>query len=122
MSLAREVWAVTGACLAVPRGIFKAVGGLNEALPIAANDVEFCLRLGALGYRVIFTPWAVLAHHEQATRLPDDTDEKRQRARRELNRMLRDWGVVALHDPYLNPNLMLHEEQLVLRELAPPLS
>jgi GT2 family glycosyltransferase len=122
MCLAREVWAVTGACLAVPREIFEAVGGLNEALPIAANDVEFCLRLGALGYRVIFTPWAVLAHHEQATRLPDDTDEKRERARRELNRMLRDWGVVALHDPYLNPNLMLHEEQLVLRELALPLS
>lgn len=119
LALAREVWAVTGACLAVPRAVFETLGGLNEALPVAGNDVEFCLRLGALGYRVIFTPWAVLAHHEQATRLPDDTDEKRERARGELDRILRDWGAVALHDPYLNPNLMLHEEQPVLRECAP---
>jgi GT2 family glycosyltransferase len=118
MRLAREVWAVTGACMAVPRAAFEALGGLNEALPVACNDVEFCLRLGALGYRVIFTPWAVLTHHEQATRLPDDTDEKRQRARGELDRLLRDWGVLALVDPYLNPNLMLFEEQPILRDLA----
>jgi GT2 family glycosyltransferase len=119
LTLAREVWAVTGACMAVPRAAFEALGGLNEALPVACNDVEFCLRLAALGYRIVFTPWAVLAHHEQATRLPDDTEEKRQRARGELDRMLRDWGVLALHDPYLNPNLMLFEEQPVLRVLAP---
>jgi len=118
LRLAREVWAVTGACMAVPRAVFAALGGLNEALPIACNDVEFCLRLGAAGYRIIFTPWAVLAHHEQATRLPDTTPEKRERARGELDRLLRDWGVLALHDPYLNPNLMLFEERPVLREMA----
>lgn len=116
--LAREVWAVTGACMAVPRAVFQQLGGLNEALAVACNDVEFCLRLGALGYRIIFTPWAVLEHHEQATRLADTTEAKRQRALDELGRLLRDWGPLALHDPYLNPNLMLFEEQPVPRELA----
>jgi GT2 family glycosyltransferase len=117
--LTRELWAVTGACMAVPRRVFEALGGLNESLQVVANDIEFCLRLGALGYRIIFTPWAVLEHHEQATRLPDDTDEKRYRARCELDRMLRDWGPLARHDSYLNPNLMLLHEQPVLRDVAP---
>ena len=56
LASAREVWGVTGACLAIARGVFFDVGGLNETFPIAYNDVDLCLRLTAQGYRIIWDP------------------------------------------------------------------
>ena len=46
--LAREVSAVTAACMVVDRERFLAVGGFDEtALPVAFNDVDLCLKLAA---------------------------------------------------------------------------
>lgn len=57
--------AVTGACLAVRRELFDRVGGLDETnFPVAFNDVDFCLRVRALGYRTIYRGDAALIHHE----------------------------------------------------------
>ena len=111
MALARSVWAVTGACLAVRRELFFAVGGLNEALPVAYNDVDFCLRLAAHGHRTVWTPFAVLEHREMASRPPDHSDGRRDQAREELDRLQRDWGRLVLHDPFLNPAFSLLDEQ-----------
>ena len=111
MALGREVWAVTGACMATRRDIFLAVGGLNEALPVAYNDVDFCLRLTANGYRLVWTPWSVLEHRELASRPPDHSPARQAQAREERDRLLRDWGSLVLLDPFLNPNLHLLDEQ-----------
>ena len=118
---ARTVWAVTGACLAIPRDVFFAVGGLNEAvlLCIAYNDVDLCLRLTASGYRIVWTPWCVLEHHELASRTPDHTPARRDQAREELDRLIRDWGRLVLHDPFLSPNLQLVDEQPEFARSAP---
>jgi GT2 family glycosyltransferase/glycosyltransferase involved in cell wall biosynthesis len=110
LGLAREVWAVTGACLAIPRRAFFDVGGLNEALPVAYNDVDLCLRLTAHGYRIIWTPWSVVEHREMASRPPDHSSGRRNQAKEERNRLLRDWGCLVMHDPFLNPNLHLVDE------------
>ena len=114
MALSRSVWSVTGACLAMRRKLFFDVGGLNEGLPVAYNDVEFCLRLTTQGYRIVWTPDAVLEHRELASRLPDHLGPRREQVREELNRLHRDWGQLALHDPYLNFNFDLTEQRLVL--------
>lgn len=54
LALTRSVSSVTGACLAVRAALYREVGGLDAAnLPVAFNDVDFCLRLGDLGYRNI---------------------------------------------------------------------
>ncbi len=119
MAAAREVWAVTGACIAISREVFWAVGGLNEALPVTYNDVDLCLRLAACGYRTVWTPWSVLEHRELGSRLPDHLPEQESRAREELDRLLRDWGPLALHDPYINPSLDLRDEQLRYGPLQP---
>ena len=119
LGLAREVWGLTGACLAIPRDVFFAVGGLNEALPVAYNDVDFCLRLTVHGYRLIWTPWSLVEHREMASRLPDHVASRRHQAMEERNRLLRDWGCLALHDPFLNPNLRLVDEQPCLRSEFP---
>ncbi|MFN7309050.1 MAG: glycosyltransferase family 2 protein, partial [Alphaproteobacteria bacterium] len=67
--LVRQVSAVTGACLAVSREKYLAVGGMDEEhFRVAYNDVDFCLKLGAAGWRNVFTPHARLRHHESASR------------------------------------------------------
>ena len=60
--------AVTGACLMVRRELFVAAGGFDESFPVEFNDIDFCLRLGQLGYRHVVVPEAVLLHHESQSR------------------------------------------------------
>jgi len=60
--------AVTGACLLVRRALLWRAGGFDEGLPVEFNDVDFCLRLGQLGYRHVIPPEAVLLHHESQSR------------------------------------------------------
>lgn len=64
----REVAAVTGACLLVRRDLFAALGGMDESLPFAYNDVEFCCRVRGRGLRVAVTPHARLLHYEGLSR------------------------------------------------------
>jgi GT2 family glycosyltransferase len=109
--LVQNVSVVTGACLAIRRELYLALGGLEEDnLAVAFNDVDFCLRVDAAGYRNVWTPWAELYHHESFSRGPEDTPEKQQRANREVDYMKRRWGAQLKADPYYNPNLSLYSE------------
>jgi GT2 family glycosyltransferase len=93
--------AVTGACLMIRRDVFEQEGGLNEQqLPINFNDVDLCLRLRQRGYLIVYTPLAMLRHHESATREPI-VDEAGHRY------MLERWGEELLRDPYYNPQFDL---------------
>ncbi|MCP9790352.1 glycosyltransferase [Vulcanococcus limneticus Candia 3F8] len=60
--------AVTGACMAVRRNLFERIGGFDEALPVEFNDIDFCLRLGSVGYRHLVVPEARLIHRESQSR------------------------------------------------------
>ena len=110
VGLARALSAVTGACLALRRSVFEEVGGLDEALAVAFNDVDLCLRVRDHGYRVVWTPDAVLLHRESATRGQDSEPENRARAEAEWALMRRRWGRALDDDPYHNPNLVLHAQ------------
>ena len=108
LMLVQNVSAVTAACLLVRKELYEEVGGLDEKnLPIAFNDVDFCLRLLERGYRNLWTPYAELYHHESASRGPEDTPEKKLRFRREMTYMQTRWGHLLQHDPAHNPNLTL---------------
>ena len=64
-----EVSAVTGACLAVARDKFLAVGGFDaEHLPVELSDVDLCLKLNARGWQTIVDPRVHLLHEESASR------------------------------------------------------
>jgi GT2 family glycosyltransferase len=103
--LAQELSAVTGACLMTWRSLYLQLGGLNELrLPVAFNDVDYCLRVWEAGYRVIWTPYAELCHHESLSRGGDLTPDKTVRARREAAYMRSRWKHVLQHDPFYNPN------------------
>ncbi len=106
--LAREVSAVTAACMVVRRDVFAKVGGFDQVnLPVSYNDVDFCLRLRERGYRNIVTPFAELTHRESASRGADAAPEARARLQGEIAHMRRRWGDALLRDPYFNANLSL---------------
>jgi O-antigen biosynthesis protein len=114
-TLISEFSAVTGACLVVRKDRFEAVGGLDEQqLKVACNDVDLCLKLKARGYRNVFTPYAVLYHHESATRGYEDNPEKMARFNQELGVMRERWGKALTEDPCYNPNLTLEQEDFGL--------
>jgi GT2 family glycosyltransferase len=66
---ARNVTAVTGACLLTRTDLYRRLGGFDEPkLQVAYNDVDYCLRAGAAGFRTVVTPQAVLRHVGSASR------------------------------------------------------
>ena len=106
--LQQNLSAVTAACLVIRREVYQQVGGLNaDELKVAFNDVDFCLKVRAAGYRNFWTPYAELYHHESASRGKEDTLEKRDRFRSEVEYMRATWGDLLDHDPAYNPNLTL---------------
>lgn len=104
--VAQDLSAVTAACLVTWRELYLRLGGLDEKrLAVAFNDVDYCLRVRAAGYRVVWTPHAELYHHESVSRGSDDSWRRKIRARREVATMRRRWGHVMQRDPFYNPNL-----------------
>ncbi|WP_415908491.1 glycosyltransferase [Oleiharenicola sp. Vm1] len=66
---ARNVAAVTGACLLTRTSLYRELGGFDEEkLQVAYNDVDYCLRAGTAGHRTVVTPQAVLRHVGSASR------------------------------------------------------
>ena len=79
-------------------------------LPVAFNDVDFCLKLHMAGYFNVWTPFARLLHHESQSRKSDTTPAKKKRFRSEIETMRTRWGWLLDHDPAYNPNLTLEHE------------
>ena len=65
---AHEVEAVTGACMAIERAKFEAIGGFDENLKVEFNDIDLCLRAGERGWSTIWTSESTLIHLHSATR------------------------------------------------------
>jgi O-antigen biosynthesis protein len=106
--------AVTAACMVVRKIAFDAVGGFDETLAVAYNDVDLCLRLAANGLRNVWTPYAELYHHESVSRGDDLQDDNRARFLAESQAMRDRWQGLLTADPYYNPNLSLTRADLWL--------
>ncbi len=102
--------AVTGACLMVKRRLYRQLSGLDEQFAVAYNDVDFCLRLQSLGLYNVYTPYAVLYHHESLSRGLDTKGEKRERFTREQELLYSRYGDSLEKDPFYNPGLTLDSE------------
>ena len=97
--------AVTAACMMVKKKIFDEVGGLEEELTVAYNDIDLCLKMGAAGYRIVYTPYAMATHYESKSRGDENTPEKQERLQKESDYMLKKWAdIFEYGDPYYNPN------------------
>jgi GT2 family glycosyltransferase len=106
--LVQQMSAVTGACMAVKVEVFLGVGGFEEKLPKAFNDVDFCLRVREAGYKVVYTPWARLVHHESFSRGVDAGDDPVFQAA--IKYMEEKWHCRTYQDPFFNPNLDITSE------------
>jgi len=96
----RDVSAVTGACQMVRSSVFDEVGGYDEALPLAYNDVDFCLRVHKAGYLIVYTPHAELSHPESASR------GKALDPLADYELFWSRWGAAGgIRDPYLSPHI-----------------
>ena len=108
----RNVSAVTGACLMTRREIFWQVGGFDETdFAVAFNDVDLCLKIGAAGYRVLYTPHALLYHHEAFSKTSKDLRPNPD----EVTRMRYKWEAAITADPYYSLNLTRNDEDYSLR-------
>jgi GT2 family glycosyltransferase len=112
--LHQSVSAVTAACMLVNKRIYEEVGGMDEALAVAFNDVDFCLKVRNAGYRNVYTPYAEMIHHESATRGVDRTRKQRKRGEKEIAIIKARYGAILLDDPAYNPNLTLFAEDFSL--------
>ncbi|HEV2018294.1 MAG TPA: glycosyltransferase [Gemmatimonadaceae bacterium] len=102
--------AITAACLMVRRAVFLEVGGFDERLGVAFNDVDFCLRAHSHGYRNVCLGFVTLIHHESKSRGYEDTPERQARFSSEIELMRKRWAPVLDRDPYYNPNLAQDRE------------
>ncbi|HET9358599.1 MAG TPA: glycosyltransferase family 2 protein [Vicinamibacterales bacterium] len=114
LALTQAVSAVSAACMMVRKKVFDEVGGFDEALAVAYNDVDLCLRLGRRGLRNVWTPFAELYHFESATRGTDVRGEARARLLAEAQVVRQRWRDVLGADPYFNPNLSLERPDFAL--------
>jgi GT2 family glycosyltransferase len=108
LAAARECSAVTAACLLTRKADYLAVGGMDEVFfPVNFNDVDYCLKLRALGRRLVVTPHARLLHLESASRGNDQSADRAGRMQRELRSLRARWLTPIVNDPYYNPSLSL---------------
>jgi GT2 family glycosyltransferase len=109
---AREVSAVTAACMMIRKSLFEEIGGFNEHFFTAYQDLDLCLRLRERNLRVIYAPRAVVVHHESASRKTyyDMVDRML---------LLDQWEeLIERGDPYYNPNLNLERGDYSLASVS----
>jgi O-antigen biosynthesis protein len=107
--------AVTGACMMVMKERYLEVGGFDEELAVAYNDVDFCLRLMQQGYNNVVLSDVRLYHIESQSRGKDtETDEKWERLKHDTTIMRERWSDYIANDPFYNPNLTKKSEDFSL--------
>jgi GT2 family glycosyltransferase len=94
--IARDLLAVTGACLMTRRDLFEEVGGLSTTFPINYNDVDYCLKHVERGRRVVYDPDLVMTHFESSSRSSEVEEwEKAQ--------LLHRWAPLTTSSRFSNP-------------------
>lgn len=97
--------AVTAACCMIRKADFEQLGGFEEKLTVAFNDVDLCLREYEAGHDNVWLHGVELYHYESQTRGYENTPEKKARFDQETKFMEDRWGKYIVNDPFYNPNL-----------------
>lgn len=106
-NLTHEVSAVTGACIAIRSDVYREIGGLDESLAVAFNDIDLCCASIELGYKNVYIGSALMFHHESKSRGYDLKPEQQAAFRAEAIRARSKHPHLYRDDPYYNPNLSL---------------
>lgn len=110
-ALIQSLSAVTSACLVIRKDRYLQVGGFDGShLKEAFLDVDFCLRLGEVGLRTLWTPYAELLDHKPSPHARKSTEPASRPYLEDVAYMKRRWGALLENDPAYSPNLMLARE------------
>ena len=116
-STIQNLSAVTAACIMTKKSIYEEVGYMDEGFKVAFNDVDFCLKIREANKLIVYNPFAKLWHYESKSRGYEDTQEKRERFKGEIDRFNEKWGdFLKKGDPYYNINLRLDNDQYAIKE------
>lgn len=116
LQVCREIAAAPTSCLLVSRMDYQAVGGLDAAaLPGCFADIDFSLKLRALGRKLVHTPFATVVHYGDISEIGVPPDASRlaekmlaEQAARQIIRAR--WPGELAGDGLWNPNLGLSGE------------
>lgn len=102
----RECSAVTGALFATRRSVLETINGFDEAFSLDFNDVDMCLRMRTLGYRVVYDPSVEMIHYEKASRhanfAPGD----------QVHLFMSRWEDFLTDDPSYSPQLRIDTDDI----------
>ncbi len=111
--------AVTAAFFMIKREVFEQIGGFEEELAVAFNDVDLCLKAVQAGYLVVYDPFVEAYHYESKSRGKEDTKEKIRRFGDEIECFRNRWiDLLKAGDPYYNPNLSLKKTNYAIKPNA----
>ncbi|WP_430912084.1 glycosyltransferase family 2 protein [Methylobacterium sp. sgz302541] len=108
----RDCSMVTGALFATRRAAMEAVDGFDESFSLDFNDVDLCLKMRMQGYRIVYTPFAEMVHHEKASRQANVAPGA------QVSRFLRRWRDVLGDDPMYSPQLRIDTDVVAPRREA----
>lgn len=63
-NIRKEYFAVTGACMLIPKNILEEVGELDEEYLNGWEDMDLCQKIKGLGYKIFYEPKALVYHYE----------------------------------------------------------
>ncbi len=96
---------VTGAVMLISGSCMRSVGDWDEAnFAVAYNDVDYCMRARERGFRVVWTPFACLYHHESVSRGSDENGPNKRRFDREKRCLQAKYRTSEFEDSATNPH------------------
>lgn len=111
----QEYTGVTAACLLTKKQLFNKLSGFDaENLAISNNDVDYCLRIKAQNFKIIYTPHAQLYHFESKSRKSDLDAIETSRYNKELNYMKKTWNLHNFTDPYYSKFFSINNDNFTL--------
>jgi glycosyltransferase domain-containing protein len=111
LQLDQQYSVVTAACMMIRKSVYVQAGGMDEQdFKVSYNDVDLCLKVKALGYSTVWTPYSVVMHEGSVSQTqinPDKAAAKQLRFEGEQLAMYRKWRPEIGNDPAYNKNLTL---------------
>ena len=116
-AMVQNLSAVTAACIMTKKSIYEDVGYMDEKFKVAFNDVDFCLKIREQGKLIVYNPFVQFIHYESKSRGLEDTFEKQERFKGEIERFNKKWKKILQDgDPYYNINLRLDNDQYEIKQ------
>jgi GT2 family glycosyltransferase len=104
INVMRNYSAVTGACLLIKKNIFDEVNGYDDDYDLYYGDSDLCFKVIEKGYRVTYTPYALLLHEGSKS---IKKHAKAFFSTENHAHFVKKWPHVKEGDPFYNPNLRL---------------